>query len=96
MIQLSISRSREYQADESGRRAVGRPAGAGLGAAQARGRAPLRVPLLKTPRLETSSHLMIANPFGGVARRCSPPTRRWPTRIARLEELARSDPRFLR
>jgi heat shock protein HtpX len=52
------------------------------------------VPLVKTPRLQTTSHLMIANPFGGMRSLFSthPPMA---ARIARLEEMAKSDPRYL-
>ena len=73
--------------------AVGRPARAGLGAAQARGGTAAR-PLLATPTLTTTSHLMIANPFGGARSWFSthPPMQE---RIARLERMAKSDPRYL-
>ncbi|SHG07151.1 Heat shock protein. Metallo peptidase. MEROPS family M48B [Jatrophihabitans endophyticus] len=94
MIQLSISRSREYQADASGAQLTADP----LALAAALHKLDVgtqRVPLTKTPRLETSSHLMIANPFGGVRSLFSthPPMAE---RIARLEEIARSDPRYQR
>jgi heat shock protein HtpX len=93
LIQLSISRSREYQADESGARLSADPLA--LASALRKLEAGTNaVPLVKTPRLQTTSHLMIANPFGGVRSLFSthPPMA---ARIARLEEMAKSDPRYL-
>jgi heat shock protein HtpX len=93
MIQLSISRSREYQADESGARLSADPL-ALASALRKLENGVARVPLVKTPRLQTASHLMIANPFGGAKSLFSthPPME---ARIARLEEMARTDPRYL-
>jgi heat shock protein HtpX len=93
LIQLSISRSREYQADASGARLSADP----LALASALRKLEIgtaRRPLLATPRLQTTSHLMIANPFGGVRSLFSthPPMAE---RIARLEQMAKSDPRYL-
>jgi len=93
LIQLSISRSREYQADESGAKLSADP----LALASALRKLEVGVarrPLAPTPRLQTASHMMIANPFGSVRSLFSthPPMEQ---RIARLEELAKSDPRYL-
>jgi heat shock protein HtpX len=94
LIQLSISRSREYQADESGAQLSADPL-ALASALRKLDAGTKAVPLVKTPRLQTTSHLMIANPFGGVRSLFSthPPMAQ---RIARLEQMAHSDPRYLR
>ena len=92
LIQLSISRSREYQADQSGAQLSADPL-ALASALRKLESATKRVPLVKTPRLQTTSHLMIANPFGGVRSLFSthPPME---ARIQRLVEMANSDPRY--
>jgi heat shock protein HtpX len=92
LIQLSISRSREYQADQSGAELSADPL-ALASALQKLERATQQVPLVKTPRLQTASHLMIANPFGGMRSLFSthPPME---ARIQRLVEMANSDPRY--
>jgi heat shock protein HtpX len=94
LIQLSISRAREYQADASGAQLSADP----LALASALRKLEIGTaarPLMQTPRLATTSHLMIANPFGGVRTWFSthPPME---SRIARLEQMAKSDPRYLR
>jgi len=90
LIQLSISRSREFAADASGARLTGDP----LALASALYKleyATSRMPLPHEPGLMAASHLMIASPFGG--RSCGsarlfsthPPMAE---RIARLERMA--------
>jgi len=95
LIQLSISRSREYQADESGAKLSADP----LALASALRKLEVgtaRRPLMATPRLQTTSHLMIANPFGGGVRSLFSTHPPMTERIARLEQMAKSDPRYIR
>ncbi|MCK9899436.1 zinc metalloprotease HtpX [Parafrankia colletiae] len=92
IIQLAISRAREYQADESGSTLTGDPLGLASALRKLEAGTAAR-PLPADSRLGPASALMIANPFrgGGVSRFFSthPPIAE---RVARLEERARMNP----
>ncbi len=88
LIQMAISRTREYDADEDGSQLTGDPLALASALAKIE-RGVSIAPLPQDQRLVNASHLMIANPFrGGAITRMfatHPPMR---DRIARLERMA--------
>lgn len=88
LIQMAISRTREFDADEDGARLTGDPLALASALAKLE-RGAARAPLAPEPQVVNASHMMIANPFRpqDVSKLFSthPPMDQ---RIARLERMA--------
>ena len=84
VVQMAISRTREYKADATGARIVGHPHGL-MSALQKLERASQRVPMQASP---TTAHMFIVRPFSGGLMSLFATHPPMPERIRRLHNLS--------
>ncbi|MGJ9373036.1 M48 family metalloprotease [Nesterenkonia sp. CF4.4] len=91
LIQMAVSRTREYDADADGAALTGDPL-ALASALDKLERGISRYPLKEDPKHDAHAHMMIANPFGARAKKLFSTHPPMPERIARLEAMAGHNP----
>lgn len=91
LIQMAVSRTREYDADADGAALTGDPL-ALASALDKLERGISRYPLQEDPKHDAHAHMMIANPFGARAKKLFSTHPPMPERIARLEAMAGHSP----
>lgn len=87
LIQLAVSRTREYDADHDGAELTEDPLALASALNKISG-GTARTPMQETPVMDSVSHMMIANPFAGKGRALFSTHPPMEDRIKRLEEMA--------
>ena len=87
LIQLAVSRTREYDADHDGAELTEDPLALASALNKISG-GTARTPMRETPVMDSVSHMMIANPFAGKGRALFSTHPPMEDRIKRLEEMA--------